>query len=255
MPEMSSKRSSSRVRGTWHKYPQRALNRPLRQCRVLGTRPDARDVWSRVEIASGAGGAINEVRKRRVSALPGAFWGKGWGTLTSRRSENRNPPRRAVSFFLSFSHPLLSAPFVSLSLSLPLPRVLSPISIFLSYSFLHEFPYAFLRSNLSDHLLILLLLTPTFACVHVRQARCALFVLSSDLSQCPSSPPLSASPFSDRSSLFLLRDNSILSFVPTSFVSTFIRHSSSLWFFSFILFLLFRSLSIYPAMLFFLYRS
>lgn len=122
MPEMSSKRSSSRVRGTWHKYPQRALNRPLRQCRVLGTRPDARDVWSRVEIASGAGGAINEVRKRRVSALPGAFWGKGWGTLTSRRSENRNPPRRAVSislsFFLSFSHPLLSAPFVSLSLSL-----------------------------------------------------------------------------------------------------------------------------------------
>lgn len=46
---------------------------------LLGARLDVRDAWPRVKIASGAGGrgAINEVRKRRVSALPGAFWGKG----------------------------------------------------------------------------------------------------------------------------------------------------------------------------------
>lgn len=218
MPEMSSKRSSSRVRGTWHKYPQRALNRPLRQCRVLGTRPDARDVWSRVEIASGAGGAINEVRKRRVSALPGAFWGKGWGTLTSRRSENRNPPRRAVSisFFLSFSHPLLSAPFVSLSpsctrtlLHLDFPLLLFPSTSSRMRSFVPTYPTTSSSSFSS--------LPPSLAYMYVKRGA---------LSSCfrltyPNVPPLPLFP--------RLRSPTVLlffSFVTTRYSPLFQRLSS-----------------------------
>lgn len=205
--------ASPRVQGSWHKYPRRVLNRALRQCWVAGTRPDARDVWSRLEIASGA---INEVRKRRVSALPGTFWGKGWGTLTSRRSESRNPPRRA----LPLPYPLLR----TLNLSLPpLSSLLLSFLLFSSLLFPSRVSVCVSPSNLFNHLLpilallllLLLLFTPTFTCVHVRQTRYALFVLSFDLSQCPSSFPLPSSlpSFFNRSFLFLLRDISILSFV------------------------------------------
>lgn len=164
--------------------------------------------------------AINEVRKRRVSALPGAFWGKGWGTLTSRRSESRNPPRRTVSTLRTLSHlspsfALLSSVFSLFSFS-PLlfpPRVLVHVPLTPSSS-------SFSSSSHSH----LCLRTCTSSTV------CSLFVLSSDLPQCSSSLPLPSSlPFFNRSSLFLLRDI-VIFFVSVSLVSTFIWHFFSLVF-------------------------